>query len=57
MKEKKQIKPNTGVGSLVKVKFRKMGENKREERSSRMRKYVVGCVQYMVGKNNFLVQF
>ena len=55
MKEKKQIKPNTGVGSLVKVKFGKMGENKREERSSRMRKYVVGCVQYMVGKNNFLV--
>ena len=57
MKEKKQIKPKIGVGSLVKEKFIKMEENTREVIIRRTRKEVVGCVQAVVGKKNFLVQF
>ena len=34
-----------------------MEENTREGRVRSMRKYVVGCVQAVVGKNKLLVQF
>ena len=57
MKEKDRIKTKIGVGSLVKAKVRKMEENTREGRSRRTRKEVVGCVEAVVGKKKFLVQF
>ena len=57
MKEKKRIKPKIGVGSLVKAKVVKMEEKTREGRSSRMSKWLVGCVQAVVGKEKLLVQF
>ena len=57
IKDKKRIKTKIGVESLVKEKSGIMEENTREGRSRRMRKYVMGCVHYMVEKNNSLVQF
>ena len=51
----KQTKTKTGVGSVVKAKFGELDNITREERSSRMRKEVVGCVYSVVGKNNFLI--
>ena len=57
MKEKKRTKPKIVVGSLVKEKVRNMEENKREVRDRRISKYVVGCIQTVVGKKKFLVQF
>ena len=45
------------MGSVVNAKFGEMEENKREGRTRRMRKEVVGCVQDVVGKNILLVQF
>ena len=57
MTEKKRIKTKIGVGSVVKAKVREIEENTREGRSRRMRKEVVGCVQDVVGKKRFLVQF
>ena len=57
MKEKKRVNPKIKMGSLVKAKVIKMEDNTREGRNRRMRKEVVVCVQFAVGKNNFLVQF
>ena len=57
MKEKKRIKTKIGVGYVVKEKVEETEENIWEGRSIRMRKEVVGCVQDVVGKNKFLVQF
>ena len=57
MKEKKRIKKKIGVGSVLNAKFEDMGDNKREVRIRRMRKYVVGCVQAVVRKKRFSVQF
>ena len=57
MKAKKRIDPKIGVGSVVKAKAGETEENKREGSNRRMRKDVVGCVQAVVGKKNFLVQF
>ena len=57
--EKNRIKIKIRVGSVVKEKVRETEENIREgiSRRMRMRKEVVGCVQAVVGKNIFLVQF
>ena len=55
MKEKKRIKTKIKVGSLVKSKVRKMGENTREGRSRGIRKDVVVFFQDIVGKKKFLV--
>ena len=57
MKEKKQNKTKIGVGSVVKAKVGEMVENRREGRSRRTRKEVVGCVHAVVGKKTFLVKF
>ena len=48
MKEKKRINPKIRVGYLVKAKVGNTEEKKREGRSRRMRKEVVGCVQAVV---------
>ena len=45
------------MGAVVKAKVGEMEENTREGRSRRTRKEVVGCVQDVVGKKNFLGQF
>ena len=57
MKEKKRIKKNIRVGYFVKAKVGEMKKNAREGRSRRIRKEVVGCVQNLLVKNKFLVQF
>ena len=57
MKENKRIKTKIGVGSLIKAKVGNMEENTREGRSRMTRKEVVGCVQSVMGKKKFLVQF
>ena len=57
MNEEKRIKTKIGVGSLVKAKVINMEEITREGRRSMTRKDVVGCVQAVVGKKKFLVQF
>ena len=54
---KKQTKKKFGVGSVVKAKVGELEKISREGRSRRMRKYVVGCVQILVGKKKFLNQF
>ena len=54
---KKQTKTKIGVGSVVKANIGELEKITREGRSRRTRKEVVGCVQSVVGKNNFLVQF
>ena len=53
----KQTKTKIGVGSVVKAKVGELEKITREGRSRRMRKEVVGCVQSVVGKKNFLYQF
>ena len=53
----KQTKTKIGVGSVVKAEVGELEKIKREGRSSRMIKEVVGCVQIVVGKKNFLVLF
>ena len=42
------------MGSVVKAKVVDIEENRREGRSMRMRKEVVGCLQAVVGKHIFL---
>ena len=53
----KQNKTKIGVGYVVKAKVGELEKITREGRIRRMRKYVVGCVQSVVGKKKFLVQF
>ena len=53
----KQTKTKIVVGSVVKAKIGELEKITRKVRSRRMRKEVVGCVQSVVGKNNFLVLF
>ena len=43
-KEKKRIKTEIGVGSVVKAKLVEMEENTREGRIGSMRKELLGCV-------------
>ena len=54
---KKQTKKKFGVGSVVKAKVGELEKISREGRSRRMRKYVVGCVQTIIGKKKFLIKF
>ena len=54
---KKQNKTKIGVGSVVKAKVGELDNITREGRIRRMRKEVVVCVQSMLFKKNFLVQF
>ena len=44
------------MGSVVKAKVGELENITREGKSKRMRKEVVGCVQSVMRKNNFLVQ-
>ena len=53
----KQTKTKIGVGSVVKAKVGELEKITRKGRSRRMRKEVVVCVQSLVGKKKFLVQF
>ena len=55
--EKKRIKTNIGVGSVVKENVRDMEENTREGIIKMMRKDLMGCVQAVVGKKKLVVQF
>ena len=57
IKEKKRMKTNIDVGSIVKVKVGDMYENKREVINRRIIKEVVVCVQDVVGKNDLSVKF
>ena len=54
VKEKKRIKTNIGVGSVVKVKVRYMEEKTREGRIRIKRKEVAECVQDMERRKKFL---
>ena len=54
---KKQNKTKIGVGSVVKAKVGELENITREGRIGSMRKEVVGCVQAVLGKKKFLVQF
>ena len=53
----KQTKTKIGVGSVVKAKVGELEKITREGRRRRMRKEVMGCVQRVGGKNNFLILF
>ena len=53
MTEKKLIKKKIGVGSVAKAEVGDIEDNKREGRMSMVRKEVVGCFQYVVGKKRF----
>ena len=57
MNLKKRRKSNIEVGTLVKSKVRDMEYNTREGIITRMMVDVVGCVHYLVAKNNFLGKF
>ena len=57
MNEKKRVRKEIGVGSLVKANVGKMKYNTREGRIRSMRKCVVGYSKSLVGENNILVQF
>ena len=54
---KKQTKTKIGVGSFVKANVGELENITREGGSRSMRKEVVGCVQSVVGKKKFLLQF
>ena len=56
-KENNLRKKIINVGSIMKLKFRDMGDNTREGIIRIMSKEVVSCVRNMLGKNNFLVKF
>ena len=56
-KMKKHTKTKIGVGSVVKAKVGELENITMEGRRRRMSKEVVGCVQSVVGKKNFLVLF
>ena len=56
MKYKNQRKMNIDMGALVKAMVGEMEEKTRKGRISRMRKFVVGFYQALVGNNNILVQ-
>ena len=57
MNTKKQNKKKIGVGSVVKAKVGGLEKITRKGVSRRIRKEVVGCVQAVVGKKKFVVQF
>ena len=45
------------MGSVVKSKVGDMEDNTKEVRGTKIRKYVVGCVQDVVVNKKFLVKF
>ena len=57
MNHKKHIKMNIGLGSVVKAEVRYIEEKTREGRIKMTSKEVLRCVQAVVGKKKFLVQF
>ena len=57
MKMTKQTKTKIVVGSVVKAKVGELEKITMEGRSRRTRKELVGCVQCVVEKKNFLVIF
>ena len=57
MKVKNQNKTKIGMGYVLKAKVVELDKITMEGRIRGIRKEVVICVQYMVGKNNFLDQF
>ena len=57
MKDKNRIKMKIRFGSVVMSKVRDMGDNTGELRIISMRKYVVLCVQAVVGNQKFVVKF
>ena len=57
MKVNTQNKTKIGVEYVVKSKVGELENITREERTRRMMNEVVGCVQAVVGKKKFLVQF
>ena len=57
MKEMKQSKNKIAVRSWLSENFVYMEEKTREGRTRSTMKEVVGCVQSLLGKNKFLVQF
>ena len=56
-KEKKRIKTQIGVGYIIKAKVEETKEKIRQGRTRSMRKEVVVCVNAVVRKKIFLVQF
>ena len=54
---KNQTKTKIGLGSVVKAKVGEFEKTTKEGRIRRTRKYVMGCIQSVVGKKNFLIQF
>ena len=54
---KKYNKTKIGVGSVIKSKVLELKKITMEGRIMRMSKEVVGCLQAVVGKKKFLVQF
>ena len=57
MKVNTQNKTKIGVEYVVKSKVGELENITREEKTRRMMNEVVGCVQAVVGKKKFLVQF
>ena len=57
MMDKKRIKKNIGVGSIINSNVGEMEENTREGRIRTTRKEVVGCVQDVVEENNLSFKF
>ena len=57
MKDKNRIKMKIRFGSVVMSKVRDMGDNTGELRIISMSKYVVVCVQAVVGNKKFVVKF
>ena len=57
MKDNKRTNTRIRVGSVMKAKVEEMEKNIRDGRTRKMRREVVGRVQYGVGKNNFSVLF
>ena len=53
----KHTKTKIGVGSIVKAKVGELEKNRRERRIRSTRKDVVVCVQSVVVKKKFLIQF
>ena len=55
-KDNKRTKTKIGLVSIVKVNIVDMVENKKHGRIRRTRKYVVKCLEAVMGKKKFLVQ-
>ena len=56
IKVKNRNKTNIKVGYIVKANVVELKKITREGRIRKIRKWFLGCVQAVVGNNNFLVQ-